>query len=166
MNNIDFFKNIDQLPQPDKVALGKAAGKLLREASGSASIAFTKCIPTEGDYPSQDLEDRYFSAACLYCIWPSFALRKKMEKVLWAMSHDLHDENVVKRLEHDLPIIFDYKWDGDNILPQKLSRLFKLIKDSGYAVDGPTLLADLLEWGEPHQTVTLRWIKSMYRQPQ
>ena len=69
MNNIDFFKNIDQLPQPDKAALGKAAGKLLREASGGASIAFTKCIPTEGDYPSPDLEDRYcacaFIAGCL-----------------------------------------------------------------------------------------------------
>ena len=65
-------------------------------------------------------------------------------------------------MEHRLAGLLDQRWEADGFFLGKLSRIIKLAKAKGIAIDCALLLEDLLYWNSSTQSVQREWAKAMY----
>ena len=65
-------------------------------------------------------------------------------------------------MEHRLAGLLDQRWEADGFFLGKLSRIIKLAKAKGIAIDCALLLEDLLYWNSSTQSVQRKWAKAMY----
>ncbi len=155
-----YFDALDALPPGDRTALKREAGNMLEKADGRAIRVFYKCMPYS---VPQWQEGRWFAAGCLHCLWSADTTeRMSIKQTLYRLGAD---PDVSESTEHRLESLLDLKWDIDGYMLTKLSRLTRLIKSKGLAVDCADLLRDLIGWNSDSQSVQRKWAKAMYAAP-
>lgn len=127
---------------------------MLPEAGGQAWSAFFSCLPYE---VSPSMESRWFAAGCFHCLWEAGSERMPMGKVLYRLKDSSGS------LERRIAALFDLRWESDGYLLVKLSRIIKMARQKGYAIDCAALLKDLLRWDDDSQSVQRRWAREMYQ---
>ncbi|MFU0833394.1 MAG: hypothetical protein ACFWUC_10740 [Oscillospiraceae bacterium] len=150
MGNQSFLQRVAELDKGDRIALRRAAGKMLTNAEGKAFTAFYKA------YPPKEKEDQCFFAACLQCLWQPDDLTEAipLEKALAKMNET--DENTfLKRLT----TLLDLRWDDDGYLAIKLYRLVRFCKSKGVVIDCEKLLRDLFHWNDTSRFVQKQWAR-------
>ena len=152
-NSGRFFAQLDKLPAGERTALKRAAGSMLSKADGRAIAAFFRCLPPEVEYE----EDRWFAAACFYCMWDAGSQGMPLEQIF----HQMKNES--GSMESRLAALLDQRWENDGYLLNKLYRLIKMAGQQGYCVDCAALLYDLLHWNWDAQFVQRRWARTMYQ---
>lgn len=156
-----FFQQIDALPNGERVSLKREAGTMLNQADGHAIRVFYQCLPRS---VPQWQEERAFASACLHCLWErTEAHRQPMERIFYQLGRD---QDVSESVGHRLAVLLDISWDEDGFLLTKLSRLIRLAKSKGYAVDCQQLLEDLLYWNGEKQSIQQKWARALYREPE
>ena len=158
---VAFFEQLDCLPTGERIALKREAGTMRPQAQSRALFAFYKCLPAD---VNQRLDDRFFAAACLHCLWSeNVTERLPLEKIVYRLNKD---KQISKSMTHRLEGILDLKWEEDGFLLGKLTRLIQLAKSKNYAVDCAALLIDLIYWNRDEKRVRLRWASSLYTEEQ
>lgn len=156
-----FFQQIDALPNGERVSLKREAGTMLHQADGHAMRVFYQCLPYS---TPQWQEGRAFAAACLHCLWDRDENhRQPMEQIFYQLGRD---QDVSESVGHRLAVLLDLPWDEDGFLLTKLSRLVRLAKSKGYAVDCQQLLEDLLYWNGEQQIIQRKWARALYMKPE
>lgn len=156
-----FFQRIDELPNGERVSLKREAGTMLHQADGHAMRVFYQCLPYS---VPQWQEERAFAAACLHCLWDRDENRRQpMEQIFYQLGRD---QDVSESVGHRLAVLLDLPWDEDGFLLTKLSRLVRLAKSKGYAVDCRQLLEDLLFWNGEQQIIQRKWARALYMKPE
>lgn len=157
----DFFQKLDALPQGERTSLKREAGMMLNQAKGCAVRAFYQCLPFSVP-PWQ--EERAFAAACLHCLWDrEEGHRQPMERIFYQLGRD---QDVSESVGHRLAVLLDLPWDEDGFLLTKLTRLVRLARSKGYAVDCQHLLQDLCYWNGEKQSVQQAWARALYQNPE
>lgn len=155
-----YFDALDALPPGDRTALKREAGNMLEKADGRAIRVFYKCMPYS---VPQWQEGRWFAAGCLHCLWSTDTTERiSIRQTLYRLGTD---PDVSESTAHRLESLLDLKWDIDGYMLTKLSRLARLIKSKGLAVDCADLLSDLIVWNSDSQSVQRKWAKAMYAAP-
>lgn len=155
-----YFDALDTLPPGERTALKRDAGNMLEKADGRAIRVFYKCMPYS---VPQWQEGRWFAAGCLHCLWNADTTeRVGIKQTLYRLGTD---PDVSESTAHRLESLLDLKWDIDGYMLTKLSRLTRLIKSKGLAVDCADLLGDLISWNLDGQIVQRKWAKAMYAAP-
>lgn len=156
-----FFQRLDALPNGERVSLKREAGTMLYQADGHAMRVFYQCLPYS---VPQWQEGRAFAAACLHCLWDRDENhRQPMEQIFYHLGRD---QDVSESVGHRLAVLLDLPWDEDGFLLTKLSRLVRLAKSKGYAVDCQQLLEDLLYWNGEQQIIQRKWARALYMKPE
>ena len=140
-----------------RAALRRAAGCRLSEADGKAMAAFYRAYRSEA-VPS--IEDRYFFAACVQCLWKPEELSRKQELIAGIRRMPPEERGSV---EKRICAILDLDWAEDGYLARKLYRLISWCRSKGIVVDCSRLLPDLLEWNWGSRKVQKEWAKRLYR---
>ena len=154
-----FFSKINALGTGERAALRREAGKLLHQADGKAITAFYACLPTK---VKPWLEDQWFAAACLRCLWdPGEAQGEPLEQVIADL---IRREELSESTKHRVELLIDTRWDSDGYLLTKLTRLIKLIwqKSDRVMVDFSALLDDLTGWNADSQYVQRKWARAIF----
>lgn len=155
-----YFGALDALPPGERTALKRDAGNLLEKADGRAIRVFYKCMPYS---VPQWQEGRWFAAGCLHCLWSTDTTERiSIRQTLYRLGTD---PDVSESTAHRLESLLDLKWDIDGYMLTKLSRLARLIKSKGLAIDCADLLRDLIGWNSDSQSVQRKWAKAMYAAP-
>lgn len=156
-----FFQRLDALSNGERVSLKREAGTMLNQADGHAMRVFYQCLPYS---VPQWQEERTFAAACLHCLWDRNENRRQpLEQIFYQLGRD---QDVSESVGHRLAVLLDLPWDEDGFLLTKLSRLVRLAKSKGYAVDCQQLLEDLLYWNGEQQIVQQKWARALYMKPE
>lgn len=153
--NHEFFERLDRLTKGERTALKRNAGVMLDEADGKAIRAFYSCLPAA----VRRGEARYFAAACFHCLWDADAERIALEQAFFQLGKD---EELSGSLEHRLVTMLDFPWEEDGFLLTKLSRMMKLVRSKGIAIDCNSLLEDLLYWNAENRSVQKKWARALY----
>ncbi len=152
-----FFERLDELNSGDRAALRREAGVILKDAKGQAIRTFYQCLPYA---VPQWQEEYFFAAACLHCLWGADEQnRAGVMQILYELGRE---EETSKSTGHRLESLLDTKWDTDGYMLTKLTRLMRLIKSRGFAVDCAELLKDLACWNADSQWVQRKWARGMY----
>lgn len=155
-----YFDALDALPPGDRTALKREAGNMLEKADGRAIRVFYKCMPYS---VPQWQEGRWFAAGCLHCLWSTDTTERiSIRQTLYRLGTD---PDVSESTAHRLESLLDLKWDIDGYMLTKLSRLARLIKSKGLAIDCADLLRDLIGWNSDSQSVQRKGAKAMYAAP-
>ena len=155
-----FFERLDELNSGDRAALRREAGVILKDAKGQAIRTFYQCLPYA---VPQWQEGRWFAAGCLHCLWSTDTTERiSIKQTLYRLGTD---PDVSESTAHRLESLLDLKWDIDGYMLTKLSRLARLIKSKGLAIDCADLLRDLIGWNSDSQSVQRKWAKAMYAAP-
>lgn len=158
---IAFLQRLDMLPKGDRISLKRNAGTMLHQADGHTMRVFYQCLPCS---VPQWQEARVFAAACLHCLWDEEERRRQpMEQIFCQLGRD---QTVSESTRHRLEVLLDLPWDEDGFLLAKLTRLIRLGKSRGYAVDCGRLLEDLLYWNSEKQIVQRKWARAVYLTPE
>ena len=120
---------------------------------GQAVVIFYRYVPRS--IPAWQ-EDYWFAAACFSCLWDGDTRFIPLEQALAQLK--LTSDS----MEHRLAGLLDQRWEADGFFLGKLSRIIKLAKAKGIAIDCALLLEDLLYWNSSTQSVQRKWAKAMY----
>lgn len=152
-----FIEKIDKLSTGERVALKRSGGKLLNEASAEALGAFYKALPYG---VSQNMEDRWFFAATLRCMWkPDEHMEMSLEKATadYASKGEFSDS-----YEKRIMSLLDMSWDEDGFMASKIWRTVKMLKQKGYVIDVVPLIKDLYLWNSESRFVQKRWARTYW----
>lgn len=153
VDQTDFFAALQQCSTGERASLRRNCGKLLKDADGQAVVIFYRYVPRS--IPAWQ-EDYWFAAACFSCLWDGDAHFIPLEQALAQLK--LTSDS----MEHRLAGLLDQRWEADGFFLGKLSRIIKLAKAKGIAIDCALLLEDLLYWNSSTQSVQRKWAKAMY----
>lgn len=156
-----FFKRLDALDNGKRAALRRSYGIHLTKATGNALVAFYQCLPK--GVPAS-MEDRWFTIACLRCLWDRGDDEKKPKRFEQIIAEMGKQDDVSASMLHRLSLLLDVPWNSDAYLMGKLTRMIKMIrgKSERAFVDFPALLDDLLCWNADDQYVQRRWARTVY----
>lgn len=171
-----ILEDIDNLPAPKKIALRRCCGKLLKEASAEATMAFYQVysLPKKFDWA----RDRLFAVICMYCFCVAKDKNENQEKkktiipfkkALCKKREQLerNDFDGWSGVERRLLRLLDRRWDGDGILCTDLWRMIKQMKNEeymkGYAIDMASLGWDLCSWNADNRKVQQEWLRVCYQ---
>ena len=149
----EFFLRLEQCTTGERAELRRNCGQLLKDADGQALMVFYRCLPY--GVPVWQ-EDRWFAAACFFCLWDHDARPSPIEDIFRELKESSDS------MEHRLAMLLDTGWDQDGFLLSKLCRLIKMAKSKGYVVDCQSLLNDLIGWNNDQQYVQKKWARAMY----
>lgn len=168
-----ILENLDHLPAPKKIALKRCCGKLLKDASAEATMAFYQvyCLPEKFDWA----KDRLFAVVCMNCLWDTEEEKENEEKkevivpleiALYKKRKQLERNDSVgwSGMERRLLRLLDQKWDGDGLLCTDLWRMIKQMKSEGYIIDMASLGLDLCSWNAESRKVQQKWLKVCYQE--
>jgi|GEM_PF-607821 len=168
-----ILENLDHLPAPKKIALKRCCGKLLKDASAEATMAFYQvyCLPEKFDWA----KGRLFAVVCMSCLWNTEEEKENEEKkegivplemALYKKRKQLERNDSVgwSGMERRLLRLLDQKWDGDGLLCTDLWRMIKQMKSEGYIIDMASLGLDLCSWNAESRKVQQKWLKVCYQE--
>lgn len=157
MNDIirEYFERIDQLDKKQRIKLKRSCGSMLNEADAETLAVFYRVLPYQVKYD----EDKYFTAACIHCLWDANETnRKPMERAI-ALAKKKKNDELSDSFEKRLTGLLDTPWNEDGYLNGKLERMAKMLKQKEYAIDGAELLDSLLAWDSADKRIQKKWIK-------
>ena len=156
-NEYQFIVKCDGLSTGERAALKRNCGKLLNSAGSDAFTVFYRILPH--GVPAY-LEDRWFCAACLRCMWrPDEVPGLPIEKAMCQKRIQSEETGgLTKRIE----ALLDTEWDSDGFMCQKLWRMVKLLKSDGYDIDTAALLCDLEGWNSENRYIQKKWARQYY----
>lgn len=148
----EFFERLDKTTDRNKLALRRSAGKTLQNVDAAAILSFYQVLPPD---VSPWEENRYFFAACVYCLIDAENENAVSIPKAMAQYYLLKDtENIQKRFTD----ILDTAWDDtDGFMESKLLRLIQMLRSEGYYVDSTHLLRSLLSWNSDSQFIQKKW---------
>lgn len=149
----EFFMELQQCTTGERANLRRNCGKLLKDADGQAVLIFYRYVPRS--IPAWQ-EDYWFAAACFSCLWEADISSIPMQQALAQL------KQTSDSMEHRLAGLLDQRWESDGFFLGKLSRIIKLAKAKGIAIDCAQLLEDLVYWNSSTQSVQRKWAKAMY----
>lgn len=165
----NFFKQLNVLTSGERATLKRSCGTRLNDADARAFTIFYKVVP---DGVSSKMEDRWFFAACISCLWessggPDLASKFKFnpdEGVLieeWlAVAKDSSGS-----FEKRVTLLLGNEWDEDGRMNIKLTRVIKMLKqkNAGRKLNMVSLLYDIINWDSDNRYVQKRWAKTFYQ---
>lgn len=146
----DFFARLEGLSTGERTALKRSLGQPLSNADAAAWAAFFKAMPGCRQWE----EETYFLVACAYS---AFGKTTGPEKSFVGCLRDIGDES--DGIKNRLFALLDTPKDNSGFFAIKLSRLLRMIRQKGKRPDFEQLLSDLLDWGNEHKNVRLRWAR-------
>lgn len=157
----EFFQRLDALEPKHRIHLKRSCGMLLRESDAETMQVFFRVLPQ--DVPGW-LEDHWFTAACIHCLWKAEEENRKPMQECIAAVKGL--EETSESFEKRFTTLLETPWEEDGFLCRKMERMAKYLKQKGYAVDGAPLLRDLLYWDYEDKFVQKQWIKTYWQMTQ
>ena len=154
-----FFLRLNSLNPGERAALRRETGTMLRQADGTATTVFYRCLPVSVETWQ---EDRWFAVACQRCLWDAGEeAGRPFEQIIADLirSGELSDST-----KHRIELLLDTRWDTDGYMLTKLARLLVLVrqKSNRVQIDFAALLDDLLSWNSDKQFVQRKWAKTIF----
>jgi len=161
----EFFSKLDAFDNKYRVNFKRSCGMLIKNTDAVTMRLFFSILPSNVTVLD---EDKWFAAASIHCLWDADEKnRKPMDECIGR--YYVNPENTgngtegSKSFEKRFSGLLDTPWDEDGYLCIKLERLAKLLKQKGYAIDGTSLLYDLLHWNHDDKFIQKKWIRTYYR---
>ena len=154
-----FFDQLNKLGTGERAALRREAGIPIQQADGAALTTFFRCLPPVVDNRQ---EDKWFTIACLRCLWdPGETEEKPLPQLIAEL---LQRSELSDSTGHRIENLLDTRWDGDGYMLTKLARLVKLVKQKsgGTIIDFSGLLDDLIRWNFDTQPVQRKWARMIF----
>lgn len=158
-----LLQEIDELPNPERIALKRNSGKLLEDADARARIAFYKALSKTGN--TAENEKRLFPIACMYCMWKTEEVREQIAVPFEdAMQKRINQEKTKVNTEKRLFKLLDQKWDDqDGLVCRNIWRMIRQIKNEDKVlIDMVSLGIDFCKWNYSNQPVQKQWVKVCY----
>ncbi|MDW7657819.1 MAG: type I-E CRISPR-associated protein Cse2/CasB [Bacillota bacterium] len=152
------MQRLEQLDVGDRTSLKRNIGKPITKANGAALAAFYKALPKDvGTWA----ENRYFTVACLTCLWKMDDVPKSMTPFEICLKKIR--SNGYESFDIRVRAIIDSEWDDeDGYTAGKLARATKQMRQRNLVPDFAVLLEDLLFWNQNNRTVQRKWAKSYF----
>jgi CRISPR type I-E-associated protein CasB/Cse2 len=149
-----FFVKLDGESKHQKTKLKRACGKMLNQVDTDTMLAFYQAAPNNISLWS---ENRWFLAACVYCLYGEDA--KKGEPMPEVFAHYVKVTDASESTQRRFANLLDTSWDEDGFMASKLVRLIKMLNSKGFVVDADDLLRSLLNWNYDSRSEQKKWAK-------
>ena len=131
----------------------RSAGKRLRNADGSALIAFNKLFDA-----SNKNADLYFLVACIQCFWK---IDEKPKAIKLCRAINKLNESERNNFEKRIAELMNLKIDDDEYFFKKLVSIIRFCASKGIVINCNYLLSDLLNWNTSNGSIRMVWAKDL-----